>query len=49
LLKKQKPIAVSRSAWWPGGRAETKTPIASSCTTASTAVSEHATAAIAAR
>jgi hypothetical protein len=20
LLKKQKPIAVSRSAWWPGGR-----------------------------
>ena len=37
VLKKQKPIACVASAWWPGGRAATKTAGARFSITASTA------------
>ncbi|MGX1258192.1 hypothetical protein AB7M37_002688 [Sinorhizobium fredii] len=37
MLKKQKPIALFFSAWWPGGRAATKALSASPAKTASTA------------
>ena len=37
LLKKQKPIAWLRVAWWPGGRVAQKALVSSPVTTASTA------------
>ena len=38
LPKRQKPIAVSRSAWWPGGRVAQKAFFASPASTISTAL-----------
>ena len=43
-MKKQKPIAASASAWWPGGRAATKTESARPETTTSVAASASAVA-----
>src|SRR5436190_8655444 len=39
LLNRQKPIALSRSAWWPGGRTRAKavSPVSSACSAAWTA------------
>ena len=48
LLNRQKPIAVAVSAWWPGGRAATKTLSAAPEKTSSTAAVEAPTALIAA-
>ncbi len=44
LLKKQKPIAVDFSAWWPGGREATKTLSALPVKTSSTAAMAPPTA-----
>src|SRR6266852_4836791 len=44
LLKRQKPMARSGSAWWPGGRTAQKALSASPPTTASTAAQTAPTA-----